>query len=124
MGLVPKNTKKSETNVNDMAHLKQKGKQQDYWNYEECELDKVLGKFCFEAKNKKGEKYRVSSLRHLRYGLNRRLKRHGHAYNIITSESFSNSQEKFNDACLYLKSLGKGYVKHYKEIKSSGMYKK
>ena len=90
--------------------------------YEEAELDKVLGKFWFKVKTKKGENYTVSSLRHLRYGLNRDLKRRGHAYSIITSESFADSQSKFNNACLYLKSLGKGFVKHYKEIKPSGKY--
>ena len=73
MGLVPKNTKKSEKKCEQcpMAYLKQKGKPQDYWNYKEQELDKVLGKFWFEAKTKKGEKYTVSSLL---YDLNRGLK--------------------------------------------------
>ena len=54
-GLVPrnmKNEKKCERCL--MAYLKQKGKPQDCWNYEEAELDKVLGKFWFEAKTKKG----------------------------------------------------------------------
>ena len=100
-----------------ISYLKQKGKPIDYWHYKERELDKVLGKL--EAKTKKGENYTVASLR---YRLNRGLKWRGHAYNIITSESFSDSQQKFNYACLHLKTLGKGYVKHYKEIKPSGMY--
>ena len=102
-----------------MAYLKQK-KPTDYWNYEEAELDKALGKFWFEAKTKKGEKYTASSLWHLRYGLNRGLNHCGNTYNIITLASFSDSQSKFNDACALLKSIGKGYVEHFKEIKPSG----
>ena len=130
MGLVPQNTKEGEKKCERclMAYLKHKGNPQDYGNVEEPGLDKILGKFWFEAKNKKkkkkkGEKYTVASLCHLHYGLNHGLKRRGHAYNIITSDSFSESQTKFNDACLYLKSLGKGYVKHYKEIKPSARVK-
>ena len=117
-GLVPKNTKKTEKKCERclMSYLKQKSKPQNFSNFE----DKILGKFWFETKTKKGEKYTVSSLKHLRYGLNRSLKRRGHAYNIVTLESFSDSQSKFNDACFYLQSLGKGYVKHYMEIKPSG----
>ena len=122
MGLVPKNTKKSERKYERclIDYFKQKGKLTNFWTFTEPELDKILGKLWFEAKTKKGEKYTVSSLRHLRCGLNSALKRRGHAYNIITSESFSDSQSKFDDAVLYLKSLGKRYVKHYKEIKPSG----
>ena len=60
-GLVPKNTKKVKRNVKS-ACLKQKGKDKKFWLYEEAELDRVLGKFWFEAETKKGEKYTVSTL--------------------------------------------------------------
>ena len=54
-----------------MSYFKQKGKSEQFWFYEESELDKVLGKFWFEAKTQKRERYTVASLWHLRYGLNR-----------------------------------------------------
>ena len=46
-----------------MAYLKQKGKQQKFWLYKEAEQDKMLGKFWFEGKTRKGEMYTVSSLK-------------------------------------------------------------
>ena len=64
--------------------------------------------------------YTVSSLKHLRYGLEEVSNEGAMHITSFTSESFSDSQSKFNDACLYLKSLGKGHIKHYKEIKPSG----
>ena len=66
-GTVPKNTKKREKKCERclMEYFKQKGKPQDYCDFEEPELDKILDKSGFEAKTKKGDKYTVASLRHL-----------------------------------------------------------
>ena len=47
MGLVSRNTKKSEKKCERclIVYLKQKGKSPKFWSYSEEELDKVLGKF-------------------------------------------------------------------------------
>ena len=101
----------------------------DYWLHDEQTLDKVLCKFWFEVRQTKKDevtkefkKYTVISLKHLRYAINRNLKRHGHEYDITRSESFTKSQVAFEDACRLLKKLGLGHVKHYDEIKPRGMY--
>ena len=89
----------------------------DYWLYNEATLDKILSKFCFEVKTVDRKPHRVSTLKHMCYGLNRNLKRKGHEYDIIRSSQFKCSQQKFLQACNYLKAKGFGYVEHYKEIK-------
>ena len=45
----------------------------DYWLYKPGKLDHILSKFWFELKMTDGEHYRVSSLKHIRYSLNRVL---------------------------------------------------
>ena len=97
----------------DVEHL-------DYWLHDEKTLDKILSKFWFEVKTCEGKPYRVSTLKHMRYGINRNLKRRGHEYGIVKSTQFKKSQEKFLKACDLLKAKGYGYVEHYKEIKPKG----
>ena len=99
----------------DVKHLQ-------YWLYEPAELDRILCKFWFKLKMTDGEHYCVSSLKHIRYSLNRLLKEKGHSYSIIKSSQFSKSQQCFDQACSNLKQLGHGYVVPYKEIKPSGQY--
>ena len=110
-------------------HEKQRLNVKEYWcaiwsrkekiqiiGSDEPTLNDILGKFWFEVRTTKGEKYTVASLKHLRYVLNRSLKRKGHEYNIIRSDSFIKRQQMLDDACRKLKKDGKGFVKHYKEI--------
>ena len=91
----------------------------DYWLYEEKTLDKILSKFWFDVKTVDGKPYRVSTLKPMRYWINRNLQQRGHEHDIITSSQFKWSQEKY-EACDYLKAKGYGYVEHYKEIKPKG----
>ena len=97
-----------------------KEKNLDFWLYDEPTLDKILGKFWFEVRQKKGDFYSINSLRSLRHGINRSLKRRGHEFDITKSPSFVSSQGMFEDACQHLKINGKGFVKHYKAIKPKG----
>ena len=92
----------------------------EYWLFEPKELEKILCKFWFEVQTCDGKPYRVSTLKHMRYGINRNLKRKGHEYDIIKSPQFKNSQKKFFEACSLLKAKSYGYVDHYKEIKPKG----
>ena len=65
--IIPKNTKKSEKKCENIlvAYLIAKGKDPNYWLYDEPDLDRILGKFWFEVCTKTGQKYTVSSLKHL-----------------------------------------------------------
>lgn len=95
----------------------------NYWNYEPEILDKILSRYWFEARTQKGEHYNINSLKGLMYGLNRNLKRHGVKLDLIKSDCFTKSQESFEDAKRELKQIGKGFVKHYDEIKPKGEYR-
>lgn len=94
----------------------------DYWTYSEQLLDKILCKFWFEARQQNSDMYNISSLKAIRYGVNRNLKRHGKDFDIVKSDCFTKCQEAFQDACRELKQKGYGFVKHYDEIKASGQY--
>ena len=93
----------------------------DYWLWEVKDLNYWLSKFWFELRTVDGDYYRVSTLKHLHYGMKRLLRNYGHGYDITKSESFVHSQSAFSDTCKMLKKLGYGYVESYKEIKPQGM---
>ena len=89
-----------------------------FFNYTESELDGHLKTFWFNARTKDGDFYSASSLDTMRYGLNRALKKFGHAFDITKREctgvsesiiSFESAQQKAK--------MSKGRVKNYKEIK-------
>ena len=61
--------------------------------------------------------YRVQSLHHIRYGINRIFKEKGREFDIISDPRFVKSQDLFEDACRRLKKFGYGHVTHYPEIK-------
>ena len=71
------NTIKSDTKCENklINYLTLKNLDTKYWLMEEAELDKILTKFWFEVKMIEGKKYTINSLTHLRYGINRCLKR-------------------------------------------------
>ena len=66
-----------------MAYLMEKKMSCKFWHYDEPTLDKILCNFWFKVRTKTGEKYCINCLKHLRYGLNRCLKKRGHEYSII-----------------------------------------
>ena len=94
---------------------------EDYWNYTNKDLNEVLGKFWFAAHNQKGDHYKVTSLKHIRYALKRILQRKN-KIDILTHPNFSESQKLFKDACHELKKKGYGSIEHTEEIKPTGMY--
>ena len=103
-----------------VAWLKGKGEQMDYWLLSDTELDKHLARFWFEACQTDGNKYRTSSLSHLRYRINRCLKKDGHESDIIQDSEYIRSQTTFKEACTELRNLGYGYRTSYEEIIASG----
>ena len=56
-GLSNKNTKKANSKCGNLlqSYLWAKGKSTEYWLYDEPDLDRILGKFWFEVRTKKGE---------------------------------------------------------------------
>ena len=98
-----------------------------FWDFEAEFLDGLLSKFWFAVRQTENDeetglpkRYKVQSLRTLRYSLNRSLKDRGKKHNIITGEKFAASQIAFEDACKELKSKGYGYVKPTDEITPLG----
>ena len=84
------NTKKADTKCEKswLTYLSTKTELNgdlDYWLWDEEKLNKYLRKFWFEVKTQDMDYYRVSTLEHLHYGLNRCLKRKGHAYDMQTA---------------------------------------
>lgn len=121
------NTQKSDKKVDKLftEYLEERWAEKvennfDYWTYSDDLLDEILCKFWFEARQQNQDRYNISSLKSIRYGVNRNLKRHGRKIDITKSESFTNNQQAFQDACKELKVLGYGFVKHYDEIKTQG----
>ena len=102
------NTRKSDEKCEKiyLKYLKQTNESDaNYWEWTPDKLNNSLSKFWFAARNVEGDYYRVSSLKHIRYALNRCLQRHGHGFDIITSDSYKPSQKSFKDACINLKNL-------------------
>ena len=85
---------------------------EDYCNYTNKDLNEVLEKFWFAAHNQKGDHYKVTSLKHIRYALKR----------ILQRKNKSESQKLFKDACHELKKKDYGSIEHTEEIKPTSMY--
>ena len=95
-------------------YLQAKGLNEQFWLYDEYELDKVLCKFWFEVHTTDGDYYKIGSLENLQYALSRCLQEHGHEFDLVDSESFRKSQKCFKDACIELKQKGYGVRQPYK----------
>lgn len=95
---------------------------EDFYAFDVQTLDKWHGKLLFGAhqNNEDHSRYRVKSLKSLRYALNRCLKKSGKTYNIIPSPEFVSSQTIFKDTIAELKSLEFGYVVNHTEITGPG----
>ena len=65
----------------------------EFWLYDEDRLDKILSKFWFALKTANGNHYRVSSLKNIRYGLNRVLAKKNTNMDIICDPLFKQSQK-------------------------------
>lgn len=123
-----RNTKKSDKKVHKLfiEYLEARWAEQvehnyNYWMYSDETLDKILCKFWFEVRQaKNNEMYNINSMKSIRYGVNRNLKKRGKDIDITKSDAYTKSQEAFADACRELKLLGYGFVKHYEEIKGKG----
>ena len=99
----------------------------DSWNFLSTELNAHLSKFWFAVRQAEldpetllPKKYKVQSLKTLRYSLNRVCKERSLKHNIIFGPDFTESQVAFDNACKQLKAEGYGYVIPTKEITPQG----
>ena len=92
-GLRPKNTLKSNGKCEKIlvSYLQTKNLNVHYEQYSIEELDKILGKFWFEIRQANKKHYRVQSMHHIRYGINRLLKSKGKQYDITSDPRFVRS---------------------------------
>ena len=121
-----KNEKSAEKQLRDYLLLKA-CEHTRFWEFEANLLDSHLSHFWFAARQNKidqatnkPKKYKVQSLKTLRYVLNRILKEKNYDHDIITSPAFRKSQTAFTDACKELKQQGYGYVKQTAGILPEG----
>ena len=98
-----------------------------FWDFDSMHLDNLLSKFWFAVRQTEvdpvtgeGKRYKVQSLKTLRYALNRVIQERGSKHNILTGDDFIKSQIAFKDACKELKSLGYGFVTPTDEITPEG----
>ena len=95
----------------------------DFWNFDAFDLNCHLSKFWFavrqtelDLETQQPKKYKVQSLKTLRYSLNRVCKEKGLKHNIIFGPDFTDSQIAFDEACKQLKAQGCGFVTPTEEI--------
>ena len=125
-----KNTKKGERTAQKqfMEYLKEIGCiQTQFWEFDDCELDRHLSTFWFAARQEKvdpttgeAKKYKVQTLKSTRHALKRFLIEQGKKFDITTDPKFRKSQIAFEDACKELKAQGYGYIVPTREISPSG----
>ena len=120
-----KNSLKADKRANKAFRLflcQANAESEEYQFFEELELVNQLSKFWCGACTADEEYYSVNSLKSFNYGINRVLKKHGHAFDIMKSPGFAKCMKDFDLACLKLKQQGKGFVKNYIEIEDEGKY--
>ncbi|XP_033756252.1 uncharacterized protein LOC117338997 [Pecten maximus] len=100
-------------------YLKEKNVAEDVETLDSTELDKLLGKFYLEARNKNGELYKKASLTAFRHGLNRHFKDH----DIVNGQDFKSSREAFIAMSSELKRQGLGGVDHHPPIEKADLQK-
>ena len=124
-GVRNKNTIKSDEKCEQILvnyiEVKHKDLDLNYWEWDPKVINDVLSKFWFAARNEQGDRYRVSTLKHIRYGINHMMDSKGHEFDIINNDVYKPSQKAFQDACAELKKLGYGYIVSHKEIVAKGM---
>lgn len=94
----------------------------EFWTWDEETINKVLSKFWFELRAQDGDHYRVSTMKHIFYGINRVFANHGYKKHLVKDPAFNDAQQAFHDCCSQLKKMGLGYVESYKEITPEGNY--
>ena len=77
------NTKKATNRAVRLfrKYLNEKGRPEDFENYEISELQEALTKFYSEARNESGDLYKKSTLTNTWYGINRFLSEKNHRHN-------------------------------------------
>ena len=121
----PDNTKKQNKMAAEILrnYLVEKDKNPDFESYSDTELGSVLCTFYLDARTKKGDMYKTSSLENIRHSLNRYLKAPPvcRDIDIITDEQFKKSNESYKTALRELKQMGKGSTTHHPHISKTDL---
>ena len=91
-------------------------------NFSEKELDKTLAKFYIGARTKKGELYKLNSMKGIRFSLQRYFL-NKIEIDIINNEKFKECNTVFENVLKAIKASGKGETKHYAEIEPEDLQK-
>ena len=87
------------------------------------ELDNYLCKFYLEARKQNGDFYTKTSLKTIRFGLQRKVKQLDDTIDIIGDPSFSKCNNMFQAQLVQLKKKGYGKVKHKQPILKEDLQK-
>ena len=86
------------------------------------ELNKLLCKFYIAARNKKGELYKVNSMKSIRFSLQRYFLEKS-KLDILNEKHFDESNTIFQNVLKNVKAAGKGETDHYPEIEPEDLAK-
>jgi integrase len=89
--------------------------QPQFDNLTSDQMNSVLEKFYLSCKTRKDEDYKSTTWKTLRQNLRRALKE-SHRYDIINDHEFDSGNKVFKNKMRFLKSVGKGYIKHHDDI--------
>ena len=87
------------------------------------DLDKLLCNFYLEARKQNGDFYTQTSLKTIRFGLQRKFKQIDDTVDIIGDPAFSNSNTLFKAQLVQLKKKGYGKVEHKPSIAKEDLQK-
>jgi hypothetical protein len=102
------------------SYLAEKNLSTDFESLSNAELDQVLKGFYANARTEKGDLYKCSSFKQVRYGISKHMK--DNDVDIYTPD-FNNSNNAFKAVMVNLTRSGKGGVDHTPAIASGDIFK-
>ena len=105
------------------TYLHEKSLNEDFEEMTPSELDSTLSKLYAEARTEDGELYKKSSLRSIRYGINRYLANLRSGKDIVHDKDFNEANQVFIAASKDLKRQGKGGITHYPPLELKDLHK-
>jgi hypothetical protein len=105
------------------TYLRERSLNKDFEEITPSELDSTLSKLYAETRTEDGELYNKSSLRSIRYGINRYLANFHSRKDIVHDKVFNEANKVFIAASKDLKRQGKGDITHYPPLELKDFHK-
>ena len=122
--LTEKDVKSTDSTVRTFkTYLREKSLNEDFEEMTPSQLDSTLSKLYAEARTEDGELYKKSSLRSIRYGINRYLANLRSGKDIVHDKDFNKANQVFIAASKDLKRQGKGSITHYHPLELKDLHK-